>query len=446
MKKLKYIIEFKKFDQKINEEVSLETIARATMELGAVFGGGAGAKTISLQQAINTNPANEISRQILIARSTQPTEDKTGKISKEQETGHYAYYNNADIKNNLPTGKQTHYLRGKKSDILNAINGDGPNLQNFKFISLEEAKAEGLSKQKKDSNGNDVTDFLKIGDKKIENEGNLTFNLDGPDEDIIVSGNGLWLLMRTVQKQKELGKITPINRLEMGLKGVQGEFTPVEVLNMRTQLLKEGILNRIYYSFELTTEYGDNMSSANTMAHHNHIENLIGASDQQIVDEVHKMILLSVSDFLPKTEDGKIAKLGNINMETISKETVNKYLQDFKSANEMDRDVIFKKLISEINDTYISNLSNFVDNYLGKDALPIDKIKVNVKNLEAKTKYFAMEKNGRKHVNYTDTKKEEINKTINPSIKKEIETGKPGQLKWSPKKESLIIKNFKNFK
>jgi hypothetical protein len=52
---------------------------------------------------------------------------------------------------------------------------------------------------KVDKSGNDVTDYLKVGDKEIVNDGRLVFSLTDDNQKITASGNGLLALKRLAQ-------------------------------------------------------------------------------------------------------------------------------------------------------------------------------------------------------------------------------------------------------
>lgn len=505
MRKFKYVKKFNSFDEKekVNEEIGWETFVRAgltglSLSAGAYQGSAkSGEGTISLQQAMQMTGGPSAKYSILTARSTSPT------LGQQ----HYAWYDinlgvnniNMDLYNNLPKGDskigQTRYLVGTLGDIIDAMMNKEPIYSRFKYITLEEAKAEGLQKQAK-LGQNDVTDFLKVGDKMIEGEGILTIDMKGDrNQKIVAAGNGLWCLGRSVVYQRLNGQ-ADIVRLDMGTTQKQkGDFQEFESTKMIVNTDKSTFLQTLYYTSEASiTEYrdfhasdkqkgGEQGSIYPTTGRGNPVQ-FLTKSDDEIAEEVMKQFNSWLTDFVPRDNNGVMVDASDITgFKMMTKEESVRFIEDFKNSEidprtinsisgiddktnkEVDskdpsilfthqtfsgeasgRDSVFhSSIVKKFKEYYIHNYNIFTSKYFGEGVINTTQFTNKIES--AKWKYY-VSKDGKRASIITKRKLEGGTTYEAPKqdVRKQNVEGEVGKLGGGLKKENYrYLKKFINF-
>lgn len=389
----------------LNEEISMEQIAMVMQAFTAV---SPTANTISLQQAINLgNPQTKFEIKISVARTSEEEvyynliDPSTGKM--------HPTWNISYIQENLPTtteaGAPTHTLIGKKSDYKRAISEGKEVLHYFKYVSDAEAKQLG-AKPTFDGKGNNITDFLKIGDKVINEKGSLTFDLtDGKDEEIIASGNGLYLLVRTAaNNQLELdksGKFIKMNVVEMKSADVKGgKFKDTDLLTLKTSSDKTTLAKNISMAFELTSEHYNNQldpkflsktdqfiintwgggspifKDGDVVGNLGSYQDIISGNkflkaapntgvqrDDNAIAVIEGQILL-MNDFLRAEGVNFFDVIKGESLKKMSKSDIQSYVNKYKEAkDDSSREAIVREFLEKAMEDYKENFTNFVEAY-----------------------------------------------------------------------------------
>lgn len=375
--------------ENLNEEISMEQVG---MLMQAVTALGPQAKTITLQQAItHGTPETKFDIVISVARTSQEEVDY-----------------NKGIKENLPTepsswektGSPTHYLKGSKQKYNLAVKQGLPVFHYFEYITEVEARNAGA---KKTTAGDvDITDFLKIGSEMINEKGSMTFDLsDGGDEEIIASGNGLFLLVRTAaNNQKELDKSKPFIKMNVvDMKSAKadksGEFEDSNFLKIKTNSDKQSMVkeyvyylftmsskeynalvqkpagNGMYYLFEGSHGQGslgirdDKVSTFKTGLGEIVKTTKLGSERDELVKDALTGQLFLMNDFLfPLNKDVITQNLADGKFNIMDRSEIQSYLNKFDEAKtENERDQVVIDFMTEAMSDYKENFLNMVDTF-----------------------------------------------------------------------------------
>lgn len=371
----------------INEEISMSQVG---MIMQAVTALGPQVKTITLQQAISEygTPETKFDIVISVARTSEEEVDYTRGIKENLPTDQSSWEK---------TGAPTHYLKGSKQKYNLAVKQGLPVFYYFEYITEAEAKEAGAKKTTAGST--DITDFLKVGSEIINEKGSMTFDLsDGGDEEIIVSGNGLFLLVRTAaNNQKELDKGKPfikMNVVDMKSAKVDksGKFEDSNFLKIKTNSDKQTMVKEyIYLLFTMGSKHYDDMikkpsSTGFYLIDGFHGEGLPGIRDGKVSnfnkgygeivrstqfgserDELIKDALTGqlfmMNDWLFPLNQGIITQnLADGKFNIMSRSEMQSYLDKFNQAQtETERDQVVVDFMTEAMEDYKENFLNMVD-------------------------------------------------------------------------------------
>ena len=384
--------------ERVNEEISMEQVGMIVQAL-TVF--SPHTKTISLQQAMNQygTPETKFDIKISVARTSE----------------HEVYYNLPRAEENVPaiqdnlptdstalkkTGQPTHYLKGTKEKYKLAIQQGLPVFYYFEYITEAEAKQAG-AKKTTNNLGTDITDFLKIGSEMVNEKGALTINLtDNTDSEIIASGNGLYLLVRTAaNNQKELDKnktFVKMNVMEMKSAKVDADnkFEDTNFLSIKTNSDKQSLVKEyIYLLFTMSSkEYNDIIKKPSSTGYYlyegPHGTGLPGIRDGQVsffkngIGEIVKTTqfgperdelvkdaltgqLFLMNDWLyPISQNVLVTNLKSGKFKVMSRSNIQSYLDKFDEAKtETERDAVVVDFMTKAMNDYKENFMNMVDNF-----------------------------------------------------------------------------------
>jgi hypothetical protein len=483
MKRFKHLKNYKKFNpnNKVNEGwQTWANIAASALQLIPGMGraiSGPQSKTTYVygQEKQQGDPLNKI------------------KIAVGTTSNDACWYNqtntedNAQIQRFLPTRSDGQVESGKlflkgNMDILrsNLQSGNKNPLEGFKFATREEADSISQTIKEKGwgnksylkNNERGAVDFVKIGDKSIEGKGSISFSWDDSGE-IIVSGNGIYALIRAYAANLESGT-SNFNILDLGKAEVSNPtdpFTNVESYQMETEFSKRPMVMTLNYLFEITTEMGNKNPNKNWHKDEDGFpkkvsfdpvaKQLIGKSDQEVMEVIKSISFIMNNDFMPRDSDKKLITDENklpsffktFEMENMDVEQIKPYLERYQSTTDQkQRDKIFLEFIEANMKIWQNNfnqvMNGFETNY-SMTGLPektdgsVEKMMQNmVGNHYEKGNY------GRNFINSTmGIKQKEDTRSLKPSKSGEEKEGsKAGDLPDIFKGESLrYLKRFKRF-
>jgi hypothetical protein len=326
-----------------------------------------------------------------------------------------------------------------------------------------------------------LPDYIKIGGKSIEGKGIVNFSWEDSGE-IIVSGNGAYALLRVYSENLKNGK-AKINVMDIGnveVADAKTEFINQQSFNMKTSISKDQYVQIINYLFEMTTEMGnknpntDWWKDSGVLVNYDEArKNLIGKSDQEIIDEIFKNVFLMNNDFMPTDKNGNFIKpeklpsfFKELDLQVMDTDKIKSYIERFQQTKDQsERDKIYIEFMTDNMKIWQNNFNLVMNGFSQKynisglpqisDAFINSYIKNSVMGKHFDTQEEMVEtREGerifkrRLHVNdYKGQKGAEYKKQLKKSVAGEEEAGtKIGELPKSMIKDSFrYLKRFKRF-
>jgi hypothetical protein len=301
--------------------------------------------------------------------------------------------NTEEVQENLPkgpgAGTPTHTIKFMKSDFQKAIQ-EGREVFYYSKYTTDIAP-----------------DFLSVGGKgnQANRTGTVVLDFEGPDEEIIASGNGLLLLMRLAannQKNIDGGKgFLKLNIMNMGeaTAGKDKSFKDTDIISIVTNSDKATQARTLIYFLFTVSDPSHNEAIKKPLSDKSMIRKYqsahgrlrLGLRDGQIMD--HRLKGLGdiinktpeVNGVIPKERDEmvidhlamelmlmndflypnlKVAYEKPLNAKIMDRATIGRYLEEFKSAqNDKEKDAVFIRFMEEAMDGYKNNFLDFVDSY-----------------------------------------------------------------------------------
>lgn len=428
--KLKHLKKFHNYE-KLNEEISNEQIVMV-MQVLSMFSGQQQSPqgTISLQQLMNQQQQGDSSVNIEIGVTRTSEEDAYYNMTKSSD-------NNKSIQDNLPLGKasrellnkdqlNSHYVIGTVGDFKKAVSDSLPTFEYFKYVNESSLPKSSVYKKRVNNLGTDITDYLKIGDQEINFKGDLLFDLSKLNDStqIIASGNGLLLLIRTASNQqkylaKNKGQFLSKNLVQMRkiAKGAE-KFTDTDMVSIKANANKQTIAENIRLFFQMSDDYFVNILSSgkgpsgialgskeilkgnydiaamNPLVRKGEffgsLERIIHLSsggsglakpldqaqrDENVIMAINGQLVL-MNDFLIDYAKGSGAVgetsklLSGTTYDFMSETRIKDYLEKFRSVSKegknittifKEQDIIVKEFLNEAFDQYADNFLKFVD-------------------------------------------------------------------------------------
>jgi hypothetical protein len=414
MKRFKHLKNYKKFNpnNKVNEG------------LQSVLAIGLGA--LQLMPGVVKTMQGPQQQQTYFYGQEQQQGGKAGeqKIAVGRTSDNGAWYNDINPENNtkdlqklLPPGG-THrnmFLVGSMDTLRANLESGNPNpFSGFKWADqqqdsvinagLKYEKGFGTEKSylavnEKTGKRTGAVDFIQIGNRKIEGKGVLTFNWNENGE-IIISGNGMLALQRLYSANVLFGggKKADYNVLSLNsekVKDANTKFKSYEWYTINTKAQKITMVKMLNYMFEITTEKGNKNTDSewyknkfidekdaetNKWVKREYgievnidatIKNLIGKSDEEVMNGIEKLCNALNNDFWPRGSDGRVLSkdnvpsfFNNVDFDTMTVDRIKPYLDKYQqTTNQEERDSIFLEFIQENLDIWQNNLNGVIDEF-----------------------------------------------------------------------------------